>query len=103
MKGRAWFVRRPGRLDELQALHPLDKEQPYRVAAEITLGEMDFQNFAADLWADRAFLEGPSRLCARGEVWDCLLVHCRGERNGILVLPEEGCFVGWAAWIETEP
>ena len=100
MEGRAWFVRRPGRMEELRALHPLDGEKPYRVAAEVTLEDMDFRNFITDLYADRTFLEEYAHLCTAGEVWDCILVRCPGDRNGVLVLPEDGCFVGWAAWVE---
>lgn len=103
MEGRAWFVRRPARLEDLQAIHPLDEERPCRAVAEVTLGDMDFQNFITDLYADRAFVEEYAPLCSEGEVWNCILVRCRGDRNGILVMPEAGCFVGWAAWTEVEP
>ena len=101
MENRAWFVRRPGILAELRAVHPLDEERPYRVAAEVTLGDMDFQNFITDLYADREFIEENAHLCGmEGETWACLLVRCPGVRDGVLVMPEEGCFVGWAAWVE---
>lgn len=103
MEGRAWFVRRPGVLEDLRVLHPLDGERPYRVAAELALEDMEFQNFITDLYADRAFLEEYAPLCAMGETWTCLLVRCPGDRNGVLVMPERGCFVGWAAWVEVEP
>ena len=34
-----------------------------------------------------------------GDVWDCLLVQQRGSTDGVLVLPEQGCFVSWAAHV----
>ena len=36
-------------------------------------------------------------LCGEGEVLRCLLVRRRGGDGGVLVLPERGAFVGWAA------
>ena len=37
MDGLAWFIYRPKDMDELRGVHALDAEEPYRVAAEITL------------------------------------------------------------------
>lgn len=34
-----------------------------------------------------------------GDVWDCLLVQQRDRTDGVLVLPEQGCFVSWAAYV----
>lgn len=102
MEGYAYFLRRPGRLEDLRALHPLDAERPYRVAAELFLGDMDFENFVTDLYADRDFLEDHARLCGTGETWSCLLVRRRGDRNGVLVVPERR-YVDWAAWVEVDP
>ena len=101
MNGQAWFVRRPRDLEALRALHPLDAERPYRVAAELFLTDMDFQNFITDLAADRAFLERYAPLCADGPVPACLLVRCEGEKYGILALPGKAGFLEWAAWTET--
>ncbi len=100
MNGYAWFVRRPRDLEALRALHPLDEERPFRVAAELFLEELDFQNFLTDLYADRAFLERYAHLCADGERPSCLLVRCEEDRNGILVLPDTDGFVEQAAWTE---
>ena len=103
LNGRAWFVRRPRDLEALRALHPLDAERPFRVAAELFLADMDFQNFITDLAADRAFLERYAGLCGYGEEPVCLLVRCEGDRNGILVVPDQEGFAEWAAWTEVEP
>jgi hypothetical protein len=48
--------------------------------------------------ADRQFIEDNAALCSRGQVWQCLLVRQRGCSEGVLVMPENGCFVGWAAY-----
>ena len=34
----------------------------------------------------------------KGAVRDCLLVRRRGQSDGVLVMPEDDCFVGWAAY-----
>ena len=102
LEGLAWFVRRPKDLEALRALHPLDAERPYRVAAEVVLEDMDFQNFITDLYADRAFLEENAHFCGGDGVWSCLLVRCHGDRNGVLVLPMADGFVDWAAWTPVE-
>ena len=59
---------------------------------------MDYKNFVTDLLADRQFLSDHGSRCRRGEVWSCLLVRPRGKEDGILVMPKDGCFVGWAAY-----
>ena len=102
MNGRAWFVRRPRDLEALRALHPLDGERPFRVAAELFLEEMEFRNFLTDLYADRDFLERYASLCSGDEPMTCLLVRCEGDRNGILAVPGKDGFIEWAAWSETE-
>jgi len=52
--------------------------------------------------ADRQFIEDNASLCAKGEAWKCLLVQKRGGRGGVLVMPEAGCYVGYAAYFEEE-
>lgn len=103
MNDRAWFVRRPRNLEALRALHPLDGERPFRVAAELFLAEMEFQNFLTDLAADREFLERYAGLCAYGETPVCLLVRCEDDRNGILAVPGRDGFAEWAAFLDLEP
>lgn len=76
------------------------------VAARVLLSGLDFENFATDMLADRAFIEEHAALCGVGEVLRCLLVRRRGGDGGVLVLPERGAFVGWAAlenWKSAEP
>ena len=33
------------------------------------------------------------------DIWNCLLVQQRGRTDGVLVLPEQGCFVSWAGYV----
>ena len=63
------------------------------------LSAIDYENFITDMLADRQFIEDSADLCEKGEVWRCLLVQKRGCQDGVLVLPEEGCFVGYAAYL----
>ena len=95
----AYFVRRPSRMEDLTVLHLLERERPFEVAATVKLAKIDYENFITDMDADRQFIEDHAALCARGEVWRCLLVQQRGRSDGVLVIPEDGCFVGWAAYV----
>ena len=95
--GFAYFVERPRRLEDLMVPHLVEKEQPYRIVTEIQLPALDYENFITDMLADRQFIEDNAALCSRGEVWQCLLIRQRRCSDGILVMPEGGCYVGWAA------
>ena len=96
--GYAYFVERPRRIEDLRVPHPIEKERPNRIVTEVQLPAIDYENFIADMLAGRQFIEDHGRRFKKGEVWDCLLVRRRGQPNGILVMPEDGCFVGWAAY-----
>ena len=96
--GYAFFVERPRRIEDLMVPHPLEKERLYRIVTEIRLPAIDYENFISDMLADREFIEDHGRRCKKGEVWDCLLVRRRGCTDGVLIMPEDGCFVGWAAY-----
>ena len=94
----AYFVERPRTIEDLLQPHLFEKEQEYRIVKTIELGKMDYENFITDMLADRLFIEdNAGLLCSRGEVWQCLLIRQRGCSDGVLVMPENGCFVGWAA------
>ena len=95
---RAFFVERPRRLEDLQFPHLIERERPYRIVATVTLQRIDYENFITDMLADRQLIEDHGQSCKTGDVWDCLLVQQRGHTDGILVLPEQGCFVSWAAY-----
>ena len=96
--GYAYFVERPRRIEDLMVPHLIEQERPYRIVTEIQLSAIDYENFITDMLADRQFIEDHGRRCQKGEVWDCLLVRRRGQPNGVLVMPEDGCFVGCAAY-----
>lgn len=97
--GYAYFVRKPRVLEDLRKPHLLEQERPFAVAKTIKLRAIDYENFITDMVADRQFIEDGAALCSRGEVWTCLLVQRRGSRDGVLVVPEDECFVGWAAYV----
>ena len=78
--------------------HPVEAERPFEVVRRISLSAMDYENFISDLYADREFLGRCSHLCGAGEILRCLLVQQRGRADGILVLPVDGDYVGWAAY-----
>lgn len=98
--GRAYFVSDPQRIEDLQVLHLVEKERPFEVAALVKLAKIDYENFIADMVADRQFIEDNAALCSKGDVWRCILVQQRGRADGVLVMPEDGCFVGWAAYYQ---
>ena len=94
----AYFVRRPCGIEDLTVLHLVEKKRPFEVVETVKLAKIDYENFITDMLADRQFIEDHAALCSKGEVWRCLLVRQRGRTNGVLVIPEDGCFVGWAAY-----
>ena len=96
--GYAYFVEHPRRIEDLMVPHPIEKERPYRIITEVQLPAIDYENFITDMLADRQFIEDHGRRCKKGEVWDCLLVCRRGQPDGVPVMPEDGGFVGWAAY-----
>ena len=92
----AYFLYRPRRFSELSVPHLLEEEHPYTIVDEVKLSRIDFENFAKDLLADRAFLERYSGPLSIDGVYQCLYVHCRNRSDGILVVPKDG-FVFHAA------
>ncbi len=69
-----------------------------KIVATVTLAKIDYENFTTDMLAYRQFIEGNAALCERGAAWKCIFVHRRGRSDGVLVMPEDACFVGWAAF-----
>lgn len=94
----AYFVKRPRVVGELLTPHRPEEELPYVIAGEVVLSAMDYENFTTDLRADRAFLESVPAANGADDVPRCLLVRRRGRADGVLVIPERGAFVGWAAY-----
>lgn len=93
----AYFVKRPRVIQDLAAPHPLEAEREYEVASRVALAGIDYENFVTDMLAYRDFIGENAALCGEGEVMRCMLVQRRGQDGGVLVVPERGSFVGWAA------
>ena len=98
MHGYAYFVEHPRRIDDLILPHSFEKERPFRVVAEVQLTAIDYENFVTDMLADRQFIEDHGQPCKRSDVWECLFVRRKGKADGVLVIPQDGCYVGWAAY-----
>ena len=98
-EGYAYFVQNPRRIDDLFQPHLPEKEMPYVVAASVALSNLDYENFTQDMTVDRPILENYSWLCSMGPLWCCILVHKKDRREeGMLVIPKDKCFIGWAAY-----
>lgn len=97
--GTAYFADFPRILDDLKKPHLIDDERPYKIVATVALGKMDYDNFCTDMVADRQFIEDNYDLCGAGPVWKCLFVHQRGRKDGVLIVPTDGCYVKYAAYI----
>ena len=96
--GYAYFIKRPRVLRDLIIPHLLELERPYKVAKTIRLRAIDYENFITDMLADRQFIEDYANLCEMGEHWKCILVQKCGSQDGVLVMPKDGCYVGYAAY-----
>ena len=96
--GYAFFVESPRIIEDLLAPHPIEQETQYEIVKTAKLAKIDYENFITDMIADRQFIEENAALCAKGDAWRCLLVQQRGRTDGVLVVPVDGCYVGWAAY-----
>ena len=95
MEQTAYFLRRPRRIEELQA-EKNGRRHPYRIVSSLRLDGMDYENFVTDLLADRAFLEDVSGCGEDGNVLCCLRVSCPG-REDTLAVPDGTGHVALAA------
>ena len=96
--GYAFFVESPRIIEDLLAPRPIEQETQYEIVKTVKLAKTDYENFITDMIADRQFIEENAALCAQGGAWRCLLVQQRGRTDGVLVVPVDGCYVGWAAY-----
>ena len=96
--GFAYFVESPRVIEDLMTPHPVERERRYEIAKTVRLAKIDYENFIRDMIADRQFIEDNAALCSQGGIWRCLLVQQRGCTDGVLVVPADGCYVGWAAY-----
>ena len=93
----AYFVPDPSRIEDLMIPHFISEERPFEIVKTITLRVMDYGNFTTDMVADRGFIQENHHLCEKGDVWRCLLIRKAGQNDGVLVMPEDEAYVGWAA------
>ena len=97
--GYAYFIRRPASLQDLLKPCPIERKRPFEVVKSIVLHKIDYENFITDMLADREFIEKHALLCATGTVWKCLFAQMRNRRDGVLVVPQNDCYVGWASYL----
>ena len=96
--GYAYFVESPRIIEDLKVPHPIEQETQYEIVKTVKLAKIDYENFITDMIADRQFIEDNASLCSQGGPCRCILVQQRGRADGVLVMPADGCYVGWAAY-----
>jgi len=101
MRASAYFVKYPSRIEDLWHPHLCEDQSPYETVMIVTLKSIDYGNFITDLRVERQYLEDNAKLCSiDGDgVWHCILVRQRGSQDGILVIPDAGGYVIWAAYL----
>lgn len=95
---KAYFVKRPRTILDLKVPHLPDDEHLYKIVRTINLSGLDYDNLIWDILADRDFIEDNHALCSEGDVYLCLLVRAKGQKNGILVVPYNTRFIELAAY-----
>ena len=98
----AKFVPCPRRIDDLLDQAQTGMLRPYRVVKTIELGAVDYENFITDMLVERQFLESAAWLCGTGEIVWGIKVKRKGCADGVLVVPCNKCFIGWAAYLAEE-
>lgn len=97
MKEKAYFVTRPRIIEDLYAIHRADQEESFEIVKEVTLSEIDYENFVTDMLADRDFLDGFDIEGISPK--QCVLVRKRGKVEGaVLVVPTKDGHVSSAAY-----
>lgn len=96
--GSAFFVALPRTIEDLMVPHLIEQKQPYEIISVVKLAKIDYENFVTDMVADRQFIEDNASRCQKGEVWKCILVQQHRRSDGVLVMPVDNCYVGWAAY-----
>lgn len=101
MRDSAYFVKYPSRIEDLWHPHLYEDQSPYEIATTITLRAIEYGNFITDLRVERQFLEDNANLCnIDGDgVWHCIQVRQCGSQDGVLVIPDVGGHVIWAAYL----
>ena len=97
----------------IYSLSPKDKEAYKKVkrrsfSANETI-KLKFNNYSeaqkekekTDLKKIEQFIEDNASLCSSEEILHCILVRKNFCQSGVLVVPESTCYVGWAAYVNT--
>jgi hypothetical protein len=102
MRGTAYFIKTPSRIEDLRRPHLSEEENTYEIAAEVAISQIDYGNFITDLRVERQFLEDKADLCGvdKDDVWHCLLIRQCGGGDGVLVMPDKNGYVIWAAYLQ---
>ena len=95
MREKAYFIFRPRTISDLSLENPKGNWKEYRIVKTIQLSQIDFENLATDMLADRKYIEDSAALCIQPN--DCLLVTNRNKRSELLVIPCNGRFIRYAA------
>ena len=93
----AYFRYHPRNISELMTPHLHEKEQRFKIVTTVSLPEVDYENFVADMLVWRAYIEESALLCSWGTIPKCILVKQYGKPCGVLVVPDNTASVGWAA------
>ena len=96
----AFFVHRPSSIQDLMRPHLVEREQPFEIVERVVVRKLDYENFIWDMIPEREFL-----LAGYGPCYDttrCLLVCCRGARDGVLVTTVRPELVEYAAYYRDE-
>ena len=94
----AYFVRRPDTIDDLMEPHPWGRELPFEIVKRLTLNKTEYENFIWDMFPEREFLRAGFGTCSGGDPMRCLLVRCRGAKDGVLVTTRRPELVEYAAY-----
>ncbi len=96
--GRAGFVSRPRRIDDLRDENNTRFEEiDYEVTTIVNLDPVDYEKFITDMTVSRDYLEDVSGNREEEKKVKCLLVVGRGFSEGVLVVPNDEGFVDYAA------
>ncbi len=97
----AYFINRPRVLSEL-----FDGwiKKKFAVVKEVELENyIDYKNFCTDMLVERAYLEKYAALCTEDKELKCLMIFCKGRKDGVLVFPSDAGRVIWASYLPERP
>jgi len=92
----AYFIKNPRNAEQLRAPRLVSDAVPYEEVKTVTLGKIDYDNFASDRLVSRDFLENAENCGVIDGVYRCLLIQCGGKPD-LLVVPDKDGYVEYAA------